>query len=335
MKISSFVISEETPVVIIAEVACEHQGSLEAAKRLVELAKEAGADIVKFQLHLPAEEMIPGSVRFWAGSMDEVLAKVNLPTEQHVDLMRHCEAVGIQYLCTPFCAAAADLLDEMGVVAFKTGSGEMTNIPMLRHIARKGKPMVVSTGMATLEEIARTVAALKEEGAEFALMNCTSAYPPRYEEVSLGLIRRLAEMFDVPVGHSDHTAEIWVPIGAVVAGARIIEKHFTPDRSLKGPDHLVSLEPSEFRTMVDAIRKLERALGAEKKVHPGEEEVRRWAHHSVVSLRPIAAGTALTTELVGVKRPGWGVPARHLPEFVGRIARRDIPADTLLAWEDI
>ena len=335
MKIGSFEVSDTAPAVIIAEVACEHQGSLDAAKRLAELAKAAVADIVKFQLHLAADEMLPGSVRFWAGSMDEVLAKVNLPTAQHVDLIRHCEAVGIQYLCTPFCAAAADLLDDMGVVAFKTGSGEMTNIPMLRHIARKGKPMIVSTGMSTLEEVGRTVAALKEVGAVFALMNCTSAYPPRYEEVSLGLIRRLVEMFDVPVGHSDHTAEIWVPIGAVVAGARIIEKHFTADRSLMGPDHLVSLEPAEFRTMVDAIRKLERALDAEKKIHPGEEEVRRWAHHSVVSLCAIAAGTALTSELVGVKRPGWGVPARHLPEFVGRIASRDIPANTLLAWEDI
>lgn len=328
------VIGETSPVVTIAEAACEHLGSVEVAKRMVDVAKEAGADIIKFQMHLP-EEMIPGSIQFWGGSMDDVLARYNLSVQDHAELIHYCDQAGIQYLCTPFCAAAADVLDELGAQAFKTGSGEMTNIPMQRHIARKGKPMIVSTGMATIEEIEETVSALKEEGAAFALTHCTSAYPPRYEQVNLRFIPQLKERFGVIVGHSDHTPDIWTALGAVVLGARVIEKHFTLDRALKGPDHHISLEPPEFRTMVDAIRKLEASLGSEKRVYDEEMSVREWAHHSVVSLCDIAEGTAITPDMIGVKRPGRGVPAKHLEELHGRVAKRDIPANSLLHWEDV
>lgn len=328
------VISETRPVVIIAEAACEHLGSVEVARRMADAAKEAGADIIKFQLHLQ-EEMIPGSIQFWGGSMDEVIEHYNLPAEAQQRLMQYCEEIGIQYLCTPFSAKAADLLDQLGAQAFKTGSGEMTNIPMLRHIARKGKPMIVSTGMATIEEIEETVSALKAEGTRFVLMHCTSAYPPRYEQIDLRFIPPLKEMFGVIVGHSDHTPDMWTALGAVAMGAKVIEKHFTLDRALKGPDYHISLEPQEFRTMVQAIRKLEAALGSEKKIHPEEESVKQWAHHSVVSLCDIPAGSVISPEMVGVKRPGWGIPAKHLGEFYGRVAKRDIPANSLLCWEDV
>jgi sialic acid synthase SpsE len=332
--LGNIVIGDSHPVVTIAEAACEHLGSLEMAKRMVEAAKEAGADIIKFQLHLP-EEMIPGSIRFWGGSMDEVLAKYNLSLESQAELLKHCEDVGIHYLCTPFSAAAADLLQQIRVSAFKTGSGEMTNIPMLSHIARKGKPMIVSTGMATLDEIDETVSVLKAEGAQFMLMHCTSAYPPRYEQINLRVIPFLKERYGVLVGHSDHTPDIWTALGAAVLGANVIEKHFTLDRRLKGPDHHVSLEPEQFRTMVDAIRKLEASLGSEKKVHPEEEVVRSWAHHSVVSLSDIEAGTVMRAQILGVKRPGSGIPTRYLPQLYGRVAKRNIPANTLLKWDDL
>jgi sialic acid synthase SpsE len=322
-------------VTIIAEAACEHRGDFEEAKRLVRLAKEAGADIVKFQLHLPDEEMIPGSIRFWAGSMDEILSQVNLSPGAHRELMRYCEEVGIQYLCTPYCSAAADVLDTLGLQAFKLGSGEMTNLPMLRHIARKGKPMIVSTGMATTDEVEETITALRSENAKFMLMHCTSAYPPRYDQINLRFIPHLREKFDVLVGYSDHTPEIWTALGAVAVGAKVIEKHFTPDRALKGPDCHVSLEPQEFRTMVEAIRKLEAALGCEKRIYPEEETVRRWAHHSVVCLQDIPAGAVITPDMIGVKRPGSGVPAKHLEDFYGRIAQRNIPANSLLQWDDV
>lgn len=326
-------ISESRPAVIIAEAACEHNGNLALAKRLVELAKESGADIVKFQLHLPEVEMIPGSIRFWAGSMDEVLAQVNLPPEAHEELIKYCREVDIQYLCTPFCAEAADVLEGLGVEAFKTGSGELTNLPMLRHIARKGRPMIVSTGMATIEEIGETVAALKAENATFILTHCTSVYPPRYDQINLRFIPRLKEMFGVMVGYSDHTSGALTALGAVAVGARLIEKHFTIARALKGPDAHVSLEPHEFRQMVDAIRNLEAALGSEKMVHPEEEPVRSWAHHSVVSVKDIPAGAVIMAEMVGVKRPGSGIPPKHLEEFYGKVATRDIEVNTLLSWD--
>ncbi len=327
-------INETSPVVIIAEAACEHLGNLEMAKRLIEAAKEADADIVKFQLHL-FEEMIPNSIQFWGGSMDDVIAHLNLDVDAQRELMRYCDEVGIQYLCTPFSAKAADQLDKIGAPAFKTGSGELTNIPMLRYIARKGKPMIVSTGMATIDEIGETVAALKEEKAIFMLTHCTSAYPPRYDQINLRFIPRLKEMFGVFVGHSDHTPDMLTALGAVAMGARVIEKHFTIARALKGPDAHVSLEPREFRAMVDAIRNLETALGSEKMVHPEEETVRHWAHHSVVSVKDIPAGAVITAEMVGVKRPGSGIPAKHLEEFYGRITKRDIPVNSLLKWEDV
>lgn len=334
IRIGSVLAGEGHPTVVIAEAACEHLGRLDVAFRMIEAAKEAGADVIKFQLHLP-EEMIAGSIRFWGGSMDEVLERWNLGIEEQAQLLERCREVGIQYLCTPFSAAAARQLDAIGAEAFKTGSGELTNLPMLREIARLGKPMIVSTGMATLEEIDETVACLREEGAEFALTNCTSAYPPRYEDVNLGLIAVLRERYEVVVGHSDHTPDAATAIGAAALGAAIIEKHFTLDRDTGGPDRHVSLEPAELAAMVDAIRKVEAALGAEKVVHPDEEEVRRWAHHSVASVRPIAAGATITADDVAVKRPGWGIPAKHLERVIGAAAARDIPADTPLRWEDL
>lgn len=324
----------DRPIVIIAEAACEHLGSFEVALRLVDAAKAAGADIVKFQHHIP-EEMIAGSIQFWAGSMDDVLAKLTLTLDEHARVLRYSEEVGIQYLCTPFSAKAAAELRSIGVPGFKTGSGEMTNLPMQRDIARMGLPMIVSTGMATVEEIDETVAALRDEGASFALMNCTSAYPPRYEDINLNFIPRMRDRYGVLVGHSDHTPEAWTAFGAVAVGARILEKHFTLDRSLRGPDHHVSLDPDAFAEMVRGVRSIEAALGSEKRVHDDERVVRDWAHHSVVTVAPVKKGAILTAEAIGVKRPGRGIPAKHLGKIVGRRTTRDLAVDEMLRWEDV
>jgi N-acetylneuraminate synthase len=336
IAIGSVKLGEGLPVATIAEAACEHLGSLEVAFRIVDAAKEAGADFIKFQMHLP-EEMVPGSIHFWGGSMDEVLERYNLSIEDHARLIEHCRQAEIQYLCTPFSSQAADILDELGVDGFKTGSGEMTNLPMLRNIARKGKPLIVSTGMARVDEIMETVHALKEEGAgeRLILTHCTSAYPPKCEQINLRFIPRLGEMTGLPVGHSDHTPDIWTALGAVALGARVVEKHFTLDRGLKGPDYHISLEPLEFGRLVEAIRCLEKALGDEKTIYPEEEEVRDWAHHSVVALCDIAAGTVLTPEMLGVKRPGRGVPAKHLEEFYGSVVKRSMTKNHILQWDDL
>lgn len=339
LRIGRIRIAPDRPCVVIAEAACEHQGSLNAAKRLARAAKASGVEIVKFQLHLPEQEMIPRSIRFWAGSMDEVLERVNLSIADHRRLMRYCETIGIHSLCTAYCAAGIEVLEELGVKAFKIGSGEMTNLPMIRHVAklsaRRRKPVLVSTGMSTMEEIAQTVAVLKDADARFMLMNCTSAYPPKYEDINLGLIPILRKRFGVLVGHSDHTPDSSTALAAVAMGAAVVEKHFTLDRSLNGPDHHVSLEPRELRLMVEGIRHVEAALGSEKRVHPDEEAVRRWAHHSVVSVDDIPSGTAITAKMLGVKRPGWGIPAKHLEQLPGRVAKRNIAANTVLRWEDV
>jgi N,N'-diacetyllegionaminate synthase len=329
------VVSDDAPVVVIAEAACEHLGDVGVARRMVDVAAAAGVDVIKFQHHVP-EEMIPGSIQFWGGSMDDVLERWNLSLEEHVDLMAQCEAAGIQYLCTPFSAAAARQLDAIGVPAFKTGSGELTNLPMQREIAAMGKPMIVSTGMATLEEIDRTVEALRAAEATFMLTNCTSAYPPRYDQLNLRLIPALRERYGVLVGHSDHTPEGVSALAAVALGARVVEKHFTLDRKHGGPDRDVSLEPPALRDLVSSIRKVEAALGsAEKRIYAEEEVVRSWAHHSVATVRDIVAGRPIEAADVAVKRPGSGIPARFLDDVVGRVAGRDIGRDTPLQWADL
>ena len=328
-------IGTDLPVVTIAEAAVEHMGSIEVAKAMADAAKDSGADIIKFQLHIPEAEMIPGSIKFWGGSLDEVLAKYNLTIDDHIKLIKYCDNIGIQYLCTPFCSPAADILDELGVPAFKIGSGEMTNIPMLKHIAKKKKPMIISTGMATMDEIDETVEVMKKESTQFMLTNCTSIYPPRYDQINLRSIEKMAKEFNILIGHSDHTPDIWTALGAVCVGAVLVEKHFTIDRRLKGPDYTVSLEPQEFKMMVQAIRKIEAAMGSETKVYAEEEIVRKWAHHSVVAIKSISAGTKITSDMVDVKRPGDGIPAKFLNKIIGNISKRNISKDTLVNWDDV
>jgi sialic acid synthase SpsE len=328
-------IGKGLPVITIAEAAVEHMGSIEVAKAMIDAAKDSGADIIKFQMHIPDAEMIPGSIKFWGGSLDEVLAKYNLTVDNHIELINYSNDVGIQYLSTPFCSAAADILDELGVPAFKIGSGEMTNIPMLKHIAKKKKPMIISTGMSSMNEIHETVRAMKEDNVQFMLTNCTSIYPPRYDQINLGAIRKMTKEFNILVGHSDHTPDIWTALGAVCLGAVLVEKHFTINRRLKGPDHAVSLEPQEFKMMVQAIRKIEVAMGSEKKVYTEEMTVRKWAHHSVVAIQLIPAGTKITSDMVDVKRPGEGVPAKFLNKIIGNTSTKPIKKDTIISWSDV
>lgn len=342
ISLGSLTVASDAPAVIIAELACEHRGDMEAAKALIRAAKEAGADIAKFQLHIPEEEMVGEHelMKFWAGSMQEILDEVNFETaEEHAELKRYCDQVGIQYLCTPFCIGASDVLETVGVDGYKTGSGELTNLPMLRHIAKKGKPIIVSTGMSTIDEIDDVVAVLKEEKVPFVLTHCLSEYPASYEHMNLGLIRTYAARYGCHVGWSDHATDWNGVLAAVALGARVIEKHMTI-RSLHGPDDLVSLDPAQFADMVKAVRAVERALGDTRSVSEKEEEVRRWAHHSVVAARPIKAGEVFSRENLVPKRPGAGIPASYLDarydgKLLGKRAARDLSKDTLLTWEDV
>jgi len=262
------------------------------------------------------------------------LEETHFTSEQHKRLMAYCEKVGIQYLCTAYCREAADELNRLGVGAFKTGSGEGTNIPLLKHIAKYNKPMIVSTGMATLDEVKQTVGELMGVGAQLAITHCTSEYPPVYEDINLGVIPTYKQLFGIPVGHSDHTPNIYTALGSVGFGANIIEKHFTLDKTQKGPDHKVSIEPQELYELVRGVRILEKAMGNRKEVFENEREIRNWAFHSVVSIADIKVGEVLSMDNVWVKRPGTGIPAKDLESILGKTTTRYIPKNQLISRED-
>lgn len=331
-------VGEGRPTYVIAEGCVNHNGDFDTAIALCDAAKAAGADAIKFQLHYPEHEMVaelmPASDNF-AKPLDEIVRETHLTEEQHAALRDHCRELGLEYLCTAYSREAADTLAELGVRMFKIGSGETTNHPLLRWIARHGRPMLVATGMAELEEVDRTVEVLRETGIEFGLMHCTSEYPPVYEDINLAVIPFYQQRYGVVVGHSDHSPDITTALGAVALGAHLVEKHFTLTRDQPGPDHPVSIEPDELTELVRGTRILEAARGGEKAVFERERQIRAWAHHSVVTLRPVAAGETFDDTNVWVKRPGTGIPAAELDRVLGREASRDLPANVQVAWADV
>ena len=334
ITIENRVIGEGQPAFIIAEGCDNHMGNMDAAKEMCRQAKLAGADCIKFQHHLPDEEMlkdVPMSSNFDIPLYD-FLKLHALTLDQHVELMNYCKEIGIMYLCTPFSLKAAYELNEIGVSAFKIGSGEMTDVPTLQAIAKLGKPMIVSTGMCTMDEIKRTYDALAETGVEFAFTNCLSEYPPKYEDVNLGVIAKMKEAFPKAViGHSDHTPDLYTCYAAAALGAVVIEKHFTLDRTMEGPDHKASLEPAELRAMVEAVRNIESALGDGVK-RPSESEKKNTeiARKSIVAKCPIRAGERLTEDNLTTKRPGNGISPMRWNDVVGKTAVRDFAEDELI-----
>ncbi|WP_027717720.1 N-acetylneuraminate synthase [Desulfovirgula thermocuniculi] len=333
-------------VFIIAEAGVNHNGSLELAKKLVEVAVSAGADAVKFQTFIPEEvasrcaEMasyqkasIPGS----GSSQLEMIRRLALSYDQFRELKVYCDRAGIIFLSTPFDYVSVDFLDALGVPLFKVPSGELVNHRFLRCVAARGKPLIISTGMSTLGEVEEALEVVQEAGArDITLLHCTSAYPAPYEEANLRAMITLEQAFGLPVGYSDHTPGIEVAVAAVALGARVIEKHFTLSRDMEGPDHKASLEPHELAALVRAIRNVEKALGdGKKRPRPAEKEVMKVARRSLVAARFIAAGEMITEEKLVIKRPGTGIHPKMWDVVVGRRARVDIPADTPITWEMI
>ena len=323
---------------VIAEACDNHLGSIEVAKEMVRQAKACGVDAIKFQHHLPNEEMLRDGVPMSANfdiPLYEFLEKYALKLDEHYELFRYCKDLGIIYLCTPFSRKAACEINEMGVQAFKIGSGELTDLPTLKVVARFGKPMILSTGMAEWSEIDETVQTLRPINPEIVLMNCVSEYPANHADVNLNVIGELERRYDVIVGHSDHTPDIYTSVAAVAFGAKLIEKHFILDRCQLGPDRSVSIEPFELCELVKGVRRVEQALGNNKKIHDLEKPIRSWAHRSVVSIRPISKGSKIEADMVWTKRPGTGIAAKHLEEIISRTAVCDIPADHLIRWEEL
>ncbi len=338
IKLSGRDIGPGAPCFIIAEACDNHLGNMETAKEMVRQAKAAGADAIKFQHHLPDEEMLRDGVPMSANfnmPLYEFLQRYALKLEQHYEIKRYCEALGIIYLCTPFSRKAAEEIHAMGICAFKIGSGELTDLPTLKVIARFGKPVILSTGMCDLHEIEETVNTLRPINDQLILMNCTSEYPARHADVNLGVIRELEQRFQLVVGHSDHTPDIWTCVAAVAMGAKLLEKHIILDRRQPGPDQSVSIEPFELYQLVTAARRVEEALGSQKTVHDLEKPIRAWAHRSVVSLQAIPKGTRIAEGMVWTKRPGTGIPACQLDQVMGKTAKVDIPANHLIQWNEI
>ena len=341
VRIAGKTIGEGYPVFVIAEAGCNHNGNIAMAKRLVDAASEAEADAVKFQTFTSSALVIPHAAKADyqkknSGSPDEtqyaLLKKLELPFHSFTTLKAYCKEKGIIFLSTPFDNGSADLLDQLHVPAFKIASGEITNFPFLSHIARKKKPIILSTGMSTLEEVEKAVALLNQSGgAELILLHCTSDYPAPPEDVNLRAMNTLHRRFRVPAGLSDHTPGGAVALAAVALGASVIEKHLTLDKGLPGPDHRASLEPHELKLLVEDIRSVEKALGdGIKKPSPAEIRTRFFARKSIVTATPIKKGQLLTERNLTVKRPGTGISPTEWETVLGRKAVRDFEKDELL-----
>jgi N-acetylneuraminate synthase len=328
---------------IIAEAGVNHNGDVRLAKRLIDAAVGAGADAVKFQT-FKAERLVtsdapkadyqkntaaPGRSQF------EMLRQLELTEQAHLELYGHCQQKGIIFLSTPFDAESADLLERLGIGIFKVPSGEITNFELLTHIARKKKPMIVSTGMATLDEVRAAVQHIEKFNAQnYALLHCVSSYPTDPADVNLKAIRVMQEAFGVPVGFSDHTLGIETAVNAVFVGARIIEKHITLGRDMQGPDHKFSLEPGDLASLVREIRKAEVSLGnGVKTLKASEINTASVARRSLVAACDIKAGSVLSEDLLSVKRPGNGLSPATKSSVIGRKAKMDIPKDKAISWE--
>ena len=331
------------PCFIIAEAGVNHNGDVEMAKQLVDVAVEAGADAVKFQSGNPEKlaSAIAPKAEYQLQTTDEsesqldMIRRLVLSAEEHYELQAYCQVGGIPFMSSPFDEESADLLADMNVPVFKIPSGEITNLPFLAHVARKGKPMIVSTSMAFLSEVETAVRTIEEAGnREFTLLHCVSNYPADPADANLLAMRTMSTAFGVPVGYSDHTPGIEVAIAAVVLGACVIEKHLTLDRNMPGPDHRASLEPDEFAAMVRGIRTAEAALGhGRKEPVASEANTASVARKSLIAERDIPAGTTLTEELIAIKRPGTGLPPAMRPYLIGRTVRTPIPAGALITLD--
>jgi sialic acid synthase SpsE len=333
-------IGPDAPPFVIAEVGINHEGDLGKAKQLVDAAVAAGAECVKFQCHMVEHEMIPTDMKpgdISDESLWDIIARCELTEDEERELQAYCGDKGIMFLSTPFSREAADRLADMNVPAFKIGSGECNNLPLLDQIARLGKPIILSTGMNDLASVRRSVDTISQHGVPLALLHCTSMYPTPYDKVRLGGIGDLAAAFpDVPIGLSDHSLGIWTCLGAVALGASILEKHFTVSRDWPGPDTGLSIEPNELADLVNGSAAVWQARGGAKTILVEEKPVIDFAYASVVALRPIALGETFSRDNIWVKRPGTGpILATEFETVIGHPAARAINANAQLSPEDI
>ena len=328
--------------IIIAEAGVNHNGSMELAKKLVVVAADAGADYVKFQT-FKADTLVTQSaekaeyqkiITDKSESQFEMIKKLELDKSAHDELIKHCEEKGIRFLSAAFDHDSIELLADLNIPLYKIPSGEITNLPYLRHIGRMGKPIILSTGMSTLEEVQKALNVLLESGVEkekITILHCNTEYPTPMEDVNLKAMLTIREELGVNIGYSDHTLGIEVPIAAVAMGATVIEKHFTLDRTLTGPDHAASLEPHELKSMVTAIRNIKKAMGdGIKKPSPSETRNIPIARKSIVAKKPIKKGDMFSEDNLMVKRPGTGISPMEWDKAIGKQSEASFEIDELI-----
>ncbi|MFH1202761.1 MAG: N-acetylneuraminate synthase [Candidatus Omnitrophota bacterium] len=344
IKIGNKLIGQGRPVFVIAEVGSNHNGKLKQAKELIDVAKYAGADAVKFQT-FSAENLYSAKTPVMSylrkkrlikkgETVYDLFKKVELPRDWHGLLFEYCRKKGIIFLSTPFDIEAVDLLEDVGVQAYKIASFEITHLPLLEHTAGKKKPIILSTGMADLKDIETALKTIyKQANHDVILLHCAINYPPEYADLNLRAIQTMRRKFNLPVGFSDHTLGITADIAAVSLGACVIEKHFTLNRKLPGLDHPFALEPEELKAMVVAIRDTEASLGSRVKSHTkAEEELYRLARRSLVAACDIRRGEIITNSMIAVKRPGYGIHPKMANEVIGRVTKTNIEKDDILTW---
>ena len=338
-------IGDGHPLFFIAEAGVNHNGSIDIGRQLIDIAVEAGANAIKFQTFKTENIITPDApkstyhVETTGGDSDqtwfELLKTQEMSKKIHVELIEYCTIKGIIFLSTPYDEESADLLEELDVPAFKIASTDMSNIPLLRYIARKGRPMIISTAMANMEEVEDAVAAIRAEGLkDIAVLQCTGNYPAKLSDSNLLVMQTYREKLHCIVGYSDHTPDLINPVAATAMGAKIYEKHFTLDKSLPGPDHRMSLELAELKQTVKAIRDVEKAMGsADKQVLKGETENRSKLRKSIVANTEIKQGAIINKEMIAIKRPGSGIPPSRFESILGRKATVDISAGTVIRLE--
>ena len=332
-------IGENYPPLVIVEIGINHDGSFEKAKKMVKNAFENGAECVKFQCHVIDDEMtqndvIPANA---TESIWEIMKRCSFSENQEIALKNYVEELGMIYLNTPFSRAAADRLEKMDICAYKIGSGECNNIPLLTHIATFGKPMILSTGMNDIFSISKSVNVLKKANIDFALMHVTSMYPTPYEDVRLGFLYELKTKFpDIVIGLSDHSFGNYTCFAAIALGASILEKHFTSDKNWSGPDIPISISPPELKDLIFGSNAIFRALKNKKEILDGEKLTAKFAFTSVVTIKDIKKGDTFSMENIWVKRPGTGqIKAEFFDDILNKKSRKSVKKNSQLEWDMI
>ena len=342
-KIGDRYVGPDSPVFIIAEAGVNHNGDTSIAKKLIDVAKDSGADAIKFQsfiaeeLAIPELKKAPYQDKGDAETQLEMLQKLELSEADVRELQDYCKEKGILFLSTPFDFKSADRLEKQGVAAYKISSGDLNNYPFLSYVAKKGKPMILSTGMSNWGEIEKAIDSIVGEGNKtLVLLQCTTDYPAKFEDINLNAMISMRERFDFLIGFSDHTPGIEASIAAAALGAKVIEKHFTLDRELPGPDHKASLSPDELRRLISSIRHVEAALGSpEKKASQSEKTIMAVVRKKIVASSNIPVGTILSMDTIALKRSENGLDPEHLGKLLGKKTKRNINSNEAISLADV